>query len=148
MMHRLTCCAIFLLSSLSSVDGVADVSASPSDDPAPSLGRRDWSILSRVQAPAAPLRWETVYPLRLTPSLATWLLPEGGPLRLRWDLNEWSALGHHYADDATLGLSAGLGLRNPLPTLLRYRGSDSGVSLTLAPGSPCTGACLNVAGSF
>lgn len=148
MMHRLTCCAILLLSSFSSSDGLADVSAPWSDGPAPSLGRRDWSILSRAQVSAAPSRWEAVHPLLLRPPVAAWLLPESSPPALRLDLTEWSAVSDHFADDATVGLGAGLGLRNSLPTLLRYRASDSGVSLTLAPGSPCTGACLNVAGSF
>ncbi|HEX2870064.1 MAG TPA: hypothetical protein VHP33_02385 [Polyangiaceae bacterium] len=145
-MRRLSCLAPLLLSSLSSAVSLADVSASPSDGPAPSLGRRDWSTLSRVDAAATPVHWATTRPLLLSPRLASWMLPDLGKPNLDLTLSSWPDVNARYADDAIAGLSAGLGLRKTL--LLHHFGADSGVSLTLAPGSPCTGACLKVAGSF
>jgi hypothetical protein len=145
-MRRLSCFALLLLSSLSSAVSLADVSASSGDGRAPSLGRRDWSTLSRVETAATPARWETMRPLLLSQPLATWMLPEAGRPSLSLTLSSLLDASPHYADDATAGLSAGLGLRKTL--LLHQWGADSDVSLTLAPGSPCTGACLKVAGSF
>jgi hypothetical protein len=145
-MRRLSCFAVLLLLSLSSAVSFADVSALPGDGPTLSLGRRDWSTLSRVEGPATPARWDAMRPLLLSPPLARWLLPEPGTPRLSLALASWPDASPHHADDATVGLSAGLGLRKTL--LLHQFGADSDVSLTLAPGSPCTGACLKVAGSF
>jgi hypothetical protein len=145
-MRRLSCLALLLLSSLSSAVSLADVSASPSDGPAPSLGWRDWSTLSRVERAATPARWDATHRLLLSPPLASWMLPELGKPTLDLTLSSWPDASTHYADDATAGLSAQLGLRKTL--LLHQWGADSDVSLTLAPGSPCTGACLKVAGSF
>lgn len=103
-----------------------------------------WSVTSAAETPE---RWDTFRPLLLMPPPALQMLPEAEQLTLRLELT-WSELPHHYADDATAGLGAGLGLRHTLPTLFHYRSDDSAVSLTLAPGSPCTGACLKVAGAF
>lgn len=146
-MRRLTCLALLLLSSLSSSVSLADVSSAPlGDGPAPSLGRRDWSTLSRVQTAVTPARWQTIRPLLLSPPLSIWMLAEPGKPTLNLALANWPDASPHYADDSTAGLGAGVGLRKTL--LLHHWGADSDVSLTLAPGSPCTGACLKVAGSF
>lgn len=146
-MHRFTCFTVLLLGSLWSAHGSADASALPSDEPDMTLGWRGGSTLVRFQL-AAPARLREPAPLLLVPPVPTWLLPQYERPTLRLDDAGWSSLSQHYADDSTAGLSAGLGLRNTMPTLLHYRGADSGVSLTLVPGSPCTGACLKVAGSF
>lgn len=152
-MRRFSCLALLLLCSFSSAVGLAEASASPGAGPGSSLAQRDWSTPSRFQpsrfqAIATPVQWDALPPLLLTPPLAAWMSRENAQPTLRWDLGAWSELGHHYADDATAGLNAGAGLHTTLPTLLQYRSTDTGVSLTLAPGSPCTGACLKVAGSF
>lgn len=147
-MYRSTCLTVLLLGSLWSAHGFAEASALPSDEPDMTLGWRGGSTLVRLQVQAPTMRWEPAHPLLLTPPMATWLLPQDSRPILRLDDAGWSSLSHHYADDSTVGLSAGLDLRNTMPALLHYRGTDSGVSLTLAPGSPCTGACLKVAGSF
>lgn len=145
-MRRLSCFALLLLPSLSSAVSLADDSASPSDGTAPSLERRDWSTLSRVESSATHMRWQAWRPLLLSPPFATWMLPEVGKPTLDLTLGNWPDASAHYADDAIAGLGAGLRLRKTL--LLHQWGADSDVSLTLAPGSPCTGACLKVAGSF
>lgn len=152
-MRRFSCFAILLLSSLSSAVGLAEASASPGEELGSPLAERDWSTPSRFQpsrfqAMATPMQWDALPPLLLTPPLTAWMSRENAQPTLRWDLGAWSELGRHYADDATAGLNAGVGLHTTLPPLLHYRSTDTGVSLTLAPGSPCTGACLKVAGSF
>jgi hypothetical protein len=35
-----------------------------------------------------------------------------------------------------------------VPALLRYSSDEANVSVSIAPGGPCTAACLKVAGSF
>lgn len=54
----------------------------------------------------------------------------------------------HYTTDVLAGFGAGFGVGYAVPTLLHYSRRDADVSLSLSPGSPCTGACLQVAGSF
>lgn len=39
-------------------------------------------------------------------------------------------------------------LDDAVPTLLRYSSDEANVSVSIAPGGPCTAACLKVAGSF
>jgi len=55
----------------------------------------------------------------------------------------------HYASDVIVGFGFGFGFGYAIPTLLHYshhEGAD--ITLSIAPGSPCTGACLKLAGSF
>lgn len=58
------------------------------------------------------------------------------------------ASDRHYATDVVAGLGMGFSVGYAVPTLLHYAREDGDVTLSLAPGGPCTGACLKVAGSF
>jgi membrane-associated phospholipid phosphatase len=55
----------------------------------------------------------------------------------------------HYASDVIVGFGVGFGIGYAVPTLLHYAGNKkTDISLSIAPGAPCTAACLRVAGSF
>jgi membrane-associated phospholipid phosphatase len=54
----------------------------------------------------------------------------------------------HYATDVLAGFGVGFGVGYAVPTLLHYTRGHSEISVSLAPGGPCTGACLKVAGKF
>ena len=55
----------------------------------------------------------------------------------------------HYASDVLVGFGLGFGFGYAVPTLLHFaRDEHSDISLSIAPGSPCTGGCLKLAGSF
>ncbi len=54
----------------------------------------------------------------------------------------------HYATDVIAGFGFGFGFGYAIPTLLHYARDETEVSLSLAPGGPCTGACLKVSGWF
>lgn len=54
----------------------------------------------------------------------------------------------HYATDVIAGFGFGFGFGYAIPTLLHYARDETAVSLSLAPGGPCTGACLKVSGWF
>ncbi len=58
------------------------------------------------------------------------------------------AADRHYATDVLTGFGVGFGVGYAVPTLLHYARPAGDVSVSLSPGSPCTGACLKVAGSF
>ncbi len=59
------------------------------------------------------------------------------------------AADRHYASDVILGFGLGFGFGYAVPTLLHYaRNKDANVSLSIAPGGPCTAACLKLSGSF
>jgi membrane-associated phospholipid phosphatase len=73
-------------------------------------------------------------------ALATTSAVAGGVSRLASD--------RHYATDVVAGFGMGFGVGYAVPTLLHYARPQGDVTVSLAPGSPCTGACLRVAGSF
>jgi membrane-associated phospholipid phosphatase len=54
----------------------------------------------------------------------------------------------HYATDVIVGFGFGFGLGYAVPTLLHYAHRKTEVSLSIAPGGPCTAACLKLSGSF
>lgn len=59
------------------------------------------------------------------------------------------AADRHYATDVLAGFGLGFGIGYAVPTVLHYaRSKDSSVSVSVMPGSGCTGACLKVAGTF
>jgi len=58
------------------------------------------------------------------------------------------AADRHYATDVIAGFGMGFGIGYAVPTLLHYAREDTQVSLSIAPGAPCTGACLKLSGSF
>jgi membrane-associated phospholipid phosphatase len=59
------------------------------------------------------------------------------------------AADRHYTTDVLAGFGLGFGIGYAVPTLMHYaRSKDSTVSVSVSPGSPCTGACLKVAGTF
>ena len=58
------------------------------------------------------------------------------------------ASDRHYATDVIVGFGMGFGIGYAVPTLLHYARNKTDIALSLAPGGPCTGACLRLAGSF
>jgi len=58
------------------------------------------------------------------------------------------AADRHYATDVIAGFGMGFGIGYAVPTLLHYSHSSTDVTVSLAPGGPCTAACLKVSGSF
>jgi membrane-associated phospholipid phosphatase len=54
----------------------------------------------------------------------------------------------HYATDVIAGFGVGFGFGYAVPTLLHYARRETEVSLSLAPGGPCTAACVKLSGSF
>lgn len=143
---------ILLFSTLCSSVGRADVSLSPSDlagnSSAPELQRRDWRAPPRLDEAAAPARWQPTYPLLTAPQLTVWLFRDDTRRSLIPSLADLQSYERPLvADNALAGLGGSTNLRPSWP-LLHYQEADGGVSLTLSPGSPCTGACLKVAGSF
>lgn len=54
----------------------------------------------------------------------------------------------HYTTDVVVGFGFGFGLGYAVPTLLHYARRETEVSLSIAPGGPCTAACLKLSGSF
>jgi hypothetical protein len=54
----------------------------------------------------------------------------------------------HDRSDVLAGLGTDFDIGYAMPTLLHYTSEDTDVKLSISPGSPCTGACLKLAGSF
>jgi membrane-associated phospholipid phosphatase len=54
----------------------------------------------------------------------------------------------HYTTDVIVGFGFGFGFGYAVPTLLHYAHRKTEVSLSIAPGGPCTAACLKLSGSF
>jgi membrane-associated phospholipid phosphatase len=54
----------------------------------------------------------------------------------------------HYTTDVIVGFGFGFGFGYAVPTLLHYAHRKTEVSLSLAPGGPCTAACLKLSGRF
>lgn len=55
----------------------------------------------------------------------------------------------HYASDVLVGFGLGFGFGYAVPTLLHYaHDENTDISLSIAPGGPCTGGCVRLAGSF
>ena len=54
----------------------------------------------------------------------------------------------HYATDVIVGFGFGFGFGYAVPTLLHYAHRKTEVSLSIAPGGPCTAACLKLSGRF
>lgn len=145
---RRAICLTILLSTLASNSARGEASASTDaalagDDAAPSFQSRTWKLLRHVDVVATPTRWRLTYPALTTVQRTTWLLGSTptSPLEGWQDFQR-----PRVADDALAGLGGGINLRPSWPTL--YRSPESDLSLTLAPGSLCTGACLKVSGSF
>jgi hypothetical protein len=115
-----------------------------------------WPIRPRyelsMRPPAAPLGHPggaslraplVVVPELVTPSLTSGR-GSGGPL----------ALGLRFRTDPVRETTAEPRsfvmprLDDAVPPLLRYSSDEANVSVSIAPGGPCTAACLKVAGSF
>jgi len=58
------------------------------------------------------------------------------------------AADRHYATDVLTGFGLGFGMGYAVPVLLHYSHAHAEVALSIAPGGPCTGACLHLSGSF
>jgi len=58
------------------------------------------------------------------------------------------AADRHYATDVLAGFGMGFGIGYAVPTLFHYARRDADVALSVAPGAPCTAACLRLEGSF
>lgn len=84
-------------------------------------------------------------PLALEPSLSAYLPSTSAAPVVELDLRH---LDTKNQEPGSPDLFAGLNLPAEVPPLLRYTHEDTDVALSISPGSPCTGACLKLAGSF
>jgi hypothetical protein len=92
--------------------------------------------LSDATKPRLALALDSVFP-------TTWTAPERVPLQLE--------LGHAPTLSATTPngeAAVRLDLPAQVPPLIRYTDETTDVTLSIIPGSPCTGACLKLAGRF
>jgi membrane-associated phospholipid phosphatase len=58
------------------------------------------------------------------------------------------AADRHYATDVLMGFGMGFGIGYAVPVLLHYSHTHTELALSLRPAGPCTGACLQLSGSF
>lgn len=116
--------------------------------------QRPWTALPKLQL--APLNAGTVFPalpetsgrrwsLALDPAFATaWTTtPPRIPLQLELSSTTPAPTGSGNGE-----VPSGLNLPAQVPPLIRYTDETTDVTLSISPGSPCTGACLKLAGSF
>jgi hypothetical protein len=122
--------------------------------PLPLAWQRSWSALPKLElTPPSHL-----HGLEAVPNV------KGSRLALKMDRDFTAAwnpgqallpfrieLGNRSLNDATspsAELPLGLNLPAQVPPLIRYSDETTNVTLSISPGSPCTGACLKLAGSF
>src|SRR5689334_9689194 len=104
-----------------------------------------WILAASVLLTALPSRADTVRPLSYTTELGPsfwrrdWLTVPAVPLSLDPGLAAWLGGGTVSSDRKPRGISA---------PLVIATSEDGQVWLSLSPGSPCTGACLKLQGSF
>ncbi len=123
--------------------------------PVPVAGwQRPWPALAKLQL--TPLRNVSELDslpsltaprlaLALEPDLATTWTTQAAAVPLKLELDHRSASKQGSASSDRL---LGLNLPAEVPPLIRYSDEDTHVTLSISPGSPCTGACLKLAGSF
>jgi hypothetical protein len=122
--------------------------------PLPLAWQRSWSALPKLElTPPRRLNGLNAVPDVARPHLALTLdrgfappWTSGQPL-----IPLWLELGDRSPnEDASAGDEPPAGLRLPrqVPPLIRYSDETTDVTLSISPGSPCTGACLKLAGSF
>ena len=103
--------------------------------------------LTSVSATAFPALSETSgsrWALALDPAFATaWTAPPRIPLQLELSSTAPTPSGMDNGEPLL-----GLNLPSQVPPLIRYTDDTTDVTLSISPGSPCTGACLKLAGSF
>lgn len=122
--------------------------------PLPLAWQRSWSALPKLElTPPSQLNGLEALPNMAKPRLsftidrslaAPWTAgPSLVPFNLELDPGSSN-------DDASPGTELPLGLNLPaqVPPLIRYSDETTDVTLSISPGSPCTGACLKLAGSF
>lgn len=121
--------------------------------PVPLAWQRPWSSLPKLELAAPhPLRGLDVLPDVTRSHLALTVDPR---FASRWPLQSpllpLSLEPDHAASNEAQGstdLPLGLNLPATVPPLIRYTDETTDVTLSISPGSPCTGACLRLAGSF
>ncbi len=84
-------------------------------------------------------------PRTTDPVIAGWWPQDVGRLPLKLELKPPVSLED---DERKVDLLPGLNLPASVPPLIRYTDEATDVTLSISPGSPCTGACLKLAGSF
>jgi hypothetical protein len=84
-------------------------------------------------------------PLAIDPAFAAWSASRHRPQPLNLELTEAASPDETPRDGDLLST---LTLPARVPPLIRYTDEATDVTLSIIPGSPCTGACLKLAGSF
>lgn len=92
-----------------------------------------------------PALSSTRLPLAIDPALATWGTQDNLSLSLKLELPSTTTPDD---DRPNTDLLASLNLPQAVPPLIRYTDEATDVTLSISPGSPCTAACLKLAGSF
>ncbi|HYQ14240.1 MAG TPA: hypothetical protein VEQ58_00725 [Polyangiaceae bacterium] len=91
------------------------------------------------------LRTTRLLPLSIDPTAAAWWSRPSLTTPMKLELSDAAALAQEQASSETPALPS---VPYGMPALLRYSNEDTNVALSISPGSPCTGACLKVEGSF
>jgi hypothetical protein len=133
-------CAAALLTT--AAPGFADTFATKRLPPA--IWQRAWQSPARSFSTLPDLRGARL-PLTIRPVVAAWWTPpSASTLKLELIPIDPSLA----ASPRSVDLLAGLSLPDGVPPLIRYTDEATDVTLSISPGSPCTAACLKVAGSF
>ena len=112
----------------------------------PVLRPQVWALtLNRSSGLGIPGELTPRLPLALDPAVASWWTAGLEPPRLKLELSDPVALD---TPERKVDLLKGLPLPSSVPPLIRYTDEATDVTLSISPGSPCTGACLKLAGSF
>ncbi|HYP88285.1 MAG TPA: hypothetical protein VEQ59_09025 [Polyangiaceae bacterium] len=86
-----------------------------------------------------------ILPLAIDPAAATWWTRPTSSTPLSLELGDLASITQ---EPQTSDAPSLMSVPYAVPALLRYSNEDTKVALSISPGSPCTGACLKLEGSF
>jgi len=111
----------------------------------PALQQHGWALrLGHPRPLVARDLPAPLLPLSIDPVVASWWAPETRNLPLEIELRRPTTT----LDAPRSVTRISLNLPDSVPPLIRYSDEATDVTLSISPGSPCTGACLKLAGSF
>jgi hypothetical protein len=128
----------------------------------PAMWQRSWAPLLRldrvsklvplsVQTPRPHRSFNAVHPtapilpLAIDPAAAAWWTRPTSSTPLSLELSDSASITQ---EPQTSDVPSLMSVPYAVPALLRYSNEDTKVALSISPGSPCTGACLKLEGSF
>jgi hypothetical protein len=150
---RITAACLAALTLLCSAHGhAADTAVAPPR--LDGIWQQPWVALPKLElkppSAARPLSvvpelTATQLPAAIDPAFAAWSTSHRRPRPLQLDLTDAPSTEEPSRDADLLST---LNLPAHVPPLIRYTDEATDVTLSIIPGSPCTGACLKLAGSF